>query len=65
MYKATCNKFNRWFNSLPEPRRFFIFIGITIVPVLMMSIGFHYHSPIGTIGLIIVLFLILVGMQKQ
>lgn len=65
MYKATCHKFNRWFNGLPEPRRLFTFLGIAIMPVEMMTLSFKYgYNNIGSIGLIIVLFLILVRMEK-
>lgn len=64
MYKDLCHKFNRWFDSLPATRRFFTFLGITLIPVWTMSIGSHYNSPWGTAGLVVVLLLILVRMEK-
>jgi len=65
MYKGLCHKFNRWFDGLPETRRFFTFLGITITPVLTMSIGLPANSPWGTVGLVVVLLLILIRMEKH
>jgi len=64
MYKATCHKFNRWFDNIPEPRRFLTFLGITLIPVLTMSVGTHYDNPWGMAGFIVALFLILVRIEK-